>query len=214
MDADLRLSPYVSDTVADPRLVDPALAKAFDDAVTAATARACEEGFARGYAEGLESAEREKQASLEQEMALMREAEQSREHKLQHAVAILDQAAVAAGERQAFALSGAEELLLGAALDLATTLLGRELEVVDAPVRDAVRRALTVLPSDVPLTLYVHPLDRAALHDVDDLLDTRATHIVADPEVEPGSCVADAGPSHVDAGLSAALERVKQVLAS
>lgn len=214
MDADLRLSPYVSDSIADPRLVDPALAKAFDDAVAAASARAREEGFARGYTEGLESAEREKREVLEQELARMREAEQARELEMQNALAILGQAAAAAGERQALSMAGAEELLLGAALDLATTLLGRELEVVDAPVRDAVRRALTVLPADVPITLYVHPLDRAALHDVDDLLDTRAVRIVADPEVEPGSCVADGGPSHVEAGLSAAIERVKQVLAS
>ncbi len=212
IDADLRLSPYASDDFADPRLVDPALAAAFDEAVAVATARGREEGYARGYAEGLKSAERERRVALEQEIALMRDAEAARNLQLQHAVAVLSEAATAAGERQVAALAGVEDLLLNAAFDLATTLLGRELEAIDAPVRDAVRRALAVLPGDVPISLYLHPIDRDSLSDVDSLLAGRPVRIFADSEVEPGSCVAEAGTRHVDASLSAAIDRVRQVL--
>ncbi|HET9188378.1 MAG TPA: FliH/SctL family protein, partial [Acidothermaceae bacterium] len=64
----------------------------------------------------------------------------------------------------------------------------------------------------VPVTVAVHPLDVAALADLSDIAPGRVVRVVTDPDVEPGSCVADGGATHVDASLGAAIERVRQVL--
>lgn len=212
MDADLREHPYATGRSADPRLVDPVLAKAFDDVVSAAREQAHSDGFAQGYAEGLELAGREKSSVLDYEIARVREAESIRDQALQRGLTALEEAANAFASRQATALSGMEDLLVRAAFDLATTLLGRELELANSPVYDAIRRALAVLPADVPATLSLNPVDVDALGAVGEISGGRSVRIVADPDVEPGSCVADGGSTHVDASLAAAIERVREVL--
>lgn len=213
LDADLRTSPYACYGVTDARLVDPALAKTIDDAVTVARAQAREEGFARGYADGLAAAEVEARQRLERELDAMRAAESERVESVRRALATLDAAAEALAKREAMTLSDVEDRLLAMAFQLATALLGRELSLADSPVRDALRRALAVLPGDVPVHVTVHPGDVAALAEVDDdLTRGRQVRIDTDPDVEPGSCRADGGFRHVDASLSAAFERVRQVL--
>ncbi len=212
LDADLRRNPYATGGFADPRLVDPTLEAAFESAVAAARAEASADGFQRGYEDGLAAARRENEAALENELTAMRQGEQQRQDALRHAATLLEQAAATLAAQQAAALHDVEDLVLNAAFDLATTLLGRELEVAPAPVRDAIRRALTVLPGDVPVTVSVHPIDVAALGDLADITSGRAVRIVTDTDVEPGSCVADGGATHVDASLAAAVERVRQVL--
>jgi flagellar assembly protein FliH len=127
---------------------------------------------------------------------------------------MLDAAADALAGRQAAAVSDLEDSLLDMAFQLAAALLGRELSLADSPVRDAVRRALAVLPSDVPVTVTVHPRDLAAVAEFDeDAGAGRRVHFDTDPDVEQGSVRADGGFRHVDASLAAALERVRQVLA-
>ena len=213
LDADLRTSPYARHGVADARLVDPALVKVVDEAVVAATARAREEGFARGHADGMAAAEEQTRQAIERERRAMHAAEAARQRSLQSALATLNAAGAALAERQATALSGVEDLLLDAAFQLAGALLGHELRQLDSPVRDAVRRALAVLPGDVPVTVTVHPDDAAALAEMDDgMAAGRVVRITTDPTIEPGSCCADGGFCHVEASLSAALERVRQVL--
>lgn len=212
LDADLRRSPFATGASADPRLVDPTLERAFEKAVESARTQSKAEGFQQGYQDGLVAAQREKEAALETELASLRQAEQQRQEALDRAIALLEQAASALAGQQAAALHDVEDVVLNAAFDLATTLLGRELEVAPSPVRDAIRRALTVLPGDVPVTVIVHPLDVAVLDNLADITAGRAVHIVTDADVEPGSCVAEGGATHVDASLSAAIERVRQVL--
>lgn len=212
LDSDLRRSPYATGGSADARLVDPTLEKAFDEAVESARAQAHAEGFQRGYQDGLAAAQREKESALEVELAALRQSEQQRQDALHRAIALLEQAASSLAAQQAVALHDVEDVVLNAAFDLATTLLGRELEVAAAPVLDAVRRALTVLPGDVPVTVMVHPLDVAVLDNLADIAPGRAVRIVTNADVEPGSCVADGGATHVDASLGAAIERVRQVL--
>ncbi len=212
LDGDLRRSPFATGASADPRLVDPTLEKAFEVAVESARGQAQADGFQQGYRDGLVAAQREKDAALEEELARLRQSEEQRREALDRAIALLDHAATTLAVQQAAALHDVEDVVLNAAFDLATTLLGRELEVATAPVRDAIRRALTVLPGDVAVTVMVHPLDVAVLDDLADITAGRAVHIVTDADVEPGSCVADGGATHVDASLSAAIERVRQVL--
>jgi len=213
LDADLRRNPYAAGGLADPRLVDPTLEQAFDAAVEAARAQARADGFQQGYQDGLVAAQREKEATLDRERAALWDAEQARQAAFDRALAALDEAASSLAAQQADALSSVEDVVLNAAFDLATTLLGRELEIAPAPVRDAVRRALTVLPGDVPVTVTVHPVDAAAVGDLGGITAGRVVRIVTSADVEPGSCLADGGASHVDASLGAAIERVRQVLA-
>ncbi len=212
LDADLRRSPFATGRFTDPRLVDPTLEKAFEGAVELARAQGHADGFQQGHEEGLAAAQREKEAALEVELAILRQSEQQRQDALHRAVALLEQAAAALTEQQAEALHDVEDVVLNAAFDLATTLLGRELEMATAPVRDAIRRALTVLPGDVPVTVTVHPVDVAALGDLAEITAGRVVRVLTDADVEPGSCVADGGATHVDASLAAAIERVRQVL--
>jgi flagellar assembly protein FliH len=185
---------------------------AFAVGVESARADARAEGLQQGYREGIVVAQREKDAALESELAALRQVEQQRRAALDRTIAMLDDAASALAAQHATALHDVEDLVLNAAFDLATTLLGRELEIAPAPVRDSIRRALTVLPGDVPITVTVHPVDAAALGDLADVAAGRAVRIVADADVEPGSCWADGGATHVDASLTAAIERVRQVL--
>jgi len=213
MDADLRDHPYATGLSADPRLVDPLLAKAFDEAVNAAREEAHHDGFAQGYAEGLELAGREKSSVLDYEVARVREAESIRDQALQRGLTALEEAANQYAARQTTALAGVEDLILGAAFDLATTLLGRELEIANSPVQDAIHRALTVLPADIPVTLSLNPVDVESLGDVAKSATGRTIRVVSDPDVEPGSCIADGGSTHVDASIAAAIERVREVLA-
>lgn len=212
LDADLRRSPFAAGSSADPRLVDPTLEKAFATAVESACVQARADGFQQGYEDGKVEAQREMQAALEVELANLRQTEQQREEALARAVTLLEHAASTLAAQQAAALHDVEDVVLNAAFDLATTLLGRELEVSTAPVRDAIRRALTVLPTDVPVTVTVHPLDVPAMDNLADITSGRVVRIITDPDVEPGSCVADGGATHVDASLGAAIERVRQVL--
>jgi len=213
LDADLRRSPYAAGGFADPRLVDPTLEQAFEVAVEAARAQARADGFQQGYQDGLAAAQREGDAALERERAALRDAEQARRETFDRAIATLDAAASVLAAQQAAALHSVEDVVLDAAFDLATTLLGRELEIAPSPVRDAVRRALTVLPGDVPVTVTVHPVDAAAVGELGDITAGRVVRVVTSADVEPGSCLADGGATRVDASLGAAIERVRQVLA-
>jgi flagellar assembly protein FliH len=212
LDSDLRRSPYATGGFTDPRLVDPTLEKAFEAAVESGRAQARADGYQQGYHEGVAAAQREKEAALQAELATLRQSEQQRQEALDRAVGLLERAAESLATRQAAALHDVEDVVLNAAFDLATTLLGRELEVAPAPVLDAIRRALTVLPGDVPVTVSVHPLDVAVLGNLAEVTAGRVVRIVTDADVEPGSCVADGGAAHVDASLGAAIDRVRQVL--
>lgn len=211
MDVELRTNPF-GDGRFDARLVDPTLARAVEEAAEEARTQGHREGYAAGHAEGLVAARRETEAARAELERQVEAAEAARQESVERAVNALNEAAAGFARRQAVQLGDVETLLLEAAYDLATVLVGRELESVGAPVRDAARRALRMVPDDGPVTLYVHPVDVDTLGGPDELDAGRHVRVVADPDVEPGSCVADAGPTHVDAGLQAALQRVREVL--
>jgi flagellar assembly protein FliH len=89
-------------------------------------------------------------------------------------------------------------------------VLGRELAALDDPAADAVRRAVTSVPVDVPLVVRLHPADRAALDE--QVLADRAVTYVEDPAVARGDAVVETPSGSVDAGVGAALARVREVL--
>lgn len=212
MDSNLIDSPYVLGNAADARLVDPSLAKAFDEASAVAREQARREGFEIGYAEGVARAAQEAADQVAAEQSRVELLEQRLQATVQNSANLLQRAAAELAERQAANLADVEDLLLDAAYDLATVLVGRELQSVSEPVRDAVRRALTMVPDDGSVTIYVHPVDLVNLAPIEDFAPGRNIRAAADPNVEPGSCTVNVGATHVDASLSAALMRVREVL--
>lgn len=123
-------------------------------------------------------------------------------------------AAAAADAREArhaavaVAASEATEL----AYELAAAFLQREL-TVGRPVIEAVTRALALVPEDEDLTVRVNPADPVSTEEIAALVPEARINVVADPRVEAGGCVVQAGPCRIDTQLGAALERVRSVLA-
>ncbi|MDP9459372.1 MAG: FliH/SctL family protein [Actinomycetota bacterium] len=106
------------------------------------------------------------------------------------------------------------ETILGTVLTLVEDLLGRELQLAGSPVLDAIRRALTLCPSDSPALVRIHPDDLAEIApgELAALPDT--VRVVADPSIERTGAVAETGSRRIDAQLQAALERVQAVLST
>ena len=135
------------------------------------------------------------------------------------AVAVLDRVELALAEHQrslgelsASIAASATEL----ALEIAEAVLARELSTSSSPGAEAIARAARLLPDTAAATSVVvrlHPDDLATMGDpADALLPGRTVELVADPAVEHGGCVIDAGATRVDASPSAAMARVREVL--
>ncbi|HEX6380041.1 MAG TPA: FliH/SctL family protein [Acidimicrobiia bacterium] len=109
--------------------------------------------------------------------------------------------------RQALELIGLEDTLARAAFDLATAVVGRELQLSSSPGNDALARALALVPAGCIATARLHPDDVASLEAVSDPVS-----VIADPAVEPGGCILEVGHSRIDAQLGSALDRVRAAL--
>ncbi len=175
---------------------------------TRAAARA--QGYAAGWAEGRRAFEA-RVATAESELAARVAAEQERAHAEHRAAtkalvrAIDDAEAEVRRTRDRLA-----EQAVTLALNIAEAVIGRELELATDPGADALRRALTSLPLDVPVTVRLHPADRVQLDP--SVLGDRPVHLVDDPTLGRGDTVVQTDEQVVDATIEAALARVRQVL--
>lgn len=195
---------------ADPRLVDPRLEAAYERAVAAASARAAQEGYAAGLADGRAAAAVEAAAYEETLRRAAADAARVADERLALGLAALTAAVARLDAVADEALTVSTEAVTGLALDLAGLVVGRLVEHDPMLGADAVRRALTALPvtdADVPVLLRVHPDDLSAAAGAE--LPGRHVRVVADPDVDRGSCLAEAGASRVDARLGSALERLR-----
>jgi len=173
-----------------------------------AAARA--QGFASGWAEGLRASAARTAETHEAQVRVFDE----------HATTFLAAqhsalSAVETAARRCAEVSDALQRELGeAALDLALQLveavLGRELATATDPGADALRRALVAVPVDVPLVARLHPADLAALDR--GTVGDRAVTLVADPTVARGDALVETDSGVVDATVSGALARVREVL--
>lgn len=120
-------------------------------------------------------------------------------------------AAVVAGRQGAVTVAEVEVVTL--ALELAEVLIGRELSLDRPAVADALHRALRLVPDGEDLVVRLHPDDLAAVPELPSLVPDRQVRLVPDDTVEPGGCVVDAGPCHVDAQMGPALARARELLA-
>jgi flagellar assembly protein FliH len=218
LDTDLRKHNFLLRGHSDARLADPTLERAFAQVAAEVRKASAAEGYAVGWAEGL-------RAATERVEAMAMQAEEARQAAADaQALAVrtsLHALADAARSLETHAVAPALELrdlLLQAATQLAETLLGRELETVAEPGMDAVRRALDLVPAGRPVTLRMHPIDasvvRQALAEMAPGELGRDVLVVADPAVEEAGCVAQCDAMRVDAQLSTALARVREVISS
>jgi flagellar assembly protein FliH len=175
-------------------LLDPAhLAAVTEDARRSGHAA----GFDAGLAEGRAAAV----AVAAEELDELRRA-------LADATRALGRAAAELAVTQALELRGAEEELVDAALAIAEAVVGRELAVAADPGRDALVRALRLVPPAAAAVAHLHPADLRCLEGG----GVADVSLVADPAVEPGGCVVVAGDARVDAQIGPALARVAEVL--
>jgi flagellar assembly protein FliH len=172
------------------------------------------EGYAAGHAEGMTAAASVVAEAERVAAERLLEVQARWERRVASATAALGAAAARFDEASTPVAEEIRETILGTVLTLVEDLLGRELELADSPVLDAIRRALTLCPSDAPAVVRVHPDDLAEVpaEALAELPDT--VRVVGDPSIERTGAVADTGSRRIDAQLQAALERVQAVLAT
>jgi flagellar assembly protein FliH len=170
------------------------------------------EGYAAGHGEGVQAA-----------AAVVAEAERAAASRLAEVQARWDRRlasgtaalAAAATQLEAAAVPAADDVresVVTTVLTLVEDLLGRELALADSPALDAIRRALTLCPTDAPVVLRLHPDDLATVPAGALAELPSSVTLVADARIERAGAVAETGPRRIDAQLGAALERVRAVL--
>jgi flagellar assembly protein FliH len=152
-----------------------------------------EEGYGNGYAHGIEDARRHVELLGQLVERLGREAD---------ALAV----------REATARTDIEDEVVRVAMQIAEVIVGHDLAEPDGRGRDAIARALSLAPAHGEITARLHPADIAVLGDAATLAPGRALAIVPDPSLTPGDCVLDVASCRIDARVSAAIERAREVL--
>jgi flagellar assembly protein FliH len=186
------------------------------DAVTdAARDAARTAGYADGWAQGQRAARVAARAVADQLAAEERAAAAARAEAVRRALAAVARAAAELDARRAPALAEIEDQVLHAAVEIATAIVGYEIaHAPDRPVT-AVRRAMSLVPDGVPVTVRVHPDDHQTLVGAGGTtyaLDGRAITVRADAALAPGDAVAEYGVTTIDASLAAAAARIREVL--
>jgi flagellar assembly protein FliH len=172
------------------------------------------EGYAAGRAEGMTAAAGVVAEAERAAAERLAEVQARWERRVASATAALGAAAARLDDAATPVAEEIRETILGTVLTLVEDLLGRELQLADSPALDAIRRALTLCPSDAPAVVRVHPDDLAEI-PAEALAELPETvRVVADATVERTGAVADTGSRRIDAQLRAALERVQAVLAT
>jgi flagellar assembly protein FliH len=167
-------------------------------------------GHAAGFAVGLRDAAKQaavERARLEAEYLAARLEAEARADR---AVAVLSAAAGALSARTLPVLEDIEESLAQAALELAETILGYELDTGENRVRSVIARALNPQTPQSVHTVRMNPDDLAMLDPGAQAESDVA--FVADPSLAPGDAVGEYPDGFLDARLSAALARVRSVL--
>ncbi|WP_164704341.1 FliH/SctL family protein [Blastococcus litoris] len=175
-------------------------------------ARAHEEGFAAGHAEGMTAAAAVVAETERAAAERLADVQARWERRMASAAAALAAAATRFDEASVPVADEIRETVVGTVLTLVEDLLGRELALAEDPVMDAVRRALALVPADAPAVVRIHPDDLAEV-PAESLAELPASvRVVADAGIERAGAVVETGPRRIDAQLGAALERVQAVL--
>ena len=178
-----------------------ATAEALDAAHREAKEAAARVGYEDGFAAGVT-------AGTEQGAARAAELETA----LLSALGSLESAAAGLSQRQAATIMDVERQVATLAVEIAAAVIGRELATVDSGGVDAIARALRLAPERADAVARLHPEDAAVVGVLPVAAGDRGVTVVADPSVERGGCLLDVGPCRIDAQISSALDRVREVL--
>lgn len=174
-------------------------------------------GYAAGWASGRRTAKVEAEAIAREVEAENQRFAQQRSAALQRAVATVAAAATALERRAVPTATDLEDQLVSAAFMLAEAVLGRELALAASPGRDAVARALDLVPVGRPVLVRISLADYTTLtdqtgHEGPLVIDGRTVTFLPDASLASGDAVAECDATVVDARLSAALLRVGEAL--
>ena len=158
-----------------------------------------------GYDEGYERGLAESQAAIEQ---LRRELDE----RMRGWDALLNKAASELRDARLALNDEFERHVPELVLALVTEILGYELRLSDNPGRDALQRALKSSDDVQSATVRLNPSDFENLGDVGDVTKGRAFTFVADEAIEVGGVLVETGHTTLDGRITAALERVREVL--
>jgi flagellar assembly protein FliH len=172
------------------------------------------EGWAAGHAEGLIAAEQVVAAAERAAEARLADVQARWERRLASATAAMGAAVDRLDATAAPVVDELRDSILDAVILLVGDLLGREVATADSPGLDALRRALTLCPTDVPILVRLHPDDLAEVPAAALAQLPAAVTVLGDETVERAGALAEAGNQRVDAQLTTALQRVLDVLRS
>ncbi|NEM05352.1 FliH/SctL family protein [Geodermatophilus normandii] len=172
------------------------------------------EGHSAGYAEGLAEAGRVVAQAEAEAAARLADVQARWERRMASATAALGAAVTALDAATVPTADDVRETLLDGVLTLVEDLLGREVTASTTAGLDAIRRALTLLPSDAPAVVRLHPGDLAEVPPSALAALPPSVTVVGDEDVERAGAIAECGPRRVDAQLSTALARVRAVLSA
>ena len=171
---------------------------------TAARAQGYAVGWAEGRREALAEAAHAEVAADEER----RRAEQRREGEHRLALESLTRAADELSRAMELVCTRVGDQATGLAFEVASALLDRELTL--DPVFDVVRRALAVLPPGEVARVRLNPA--VAASPALAALTDRGVRIVADADLFPGDAFVETDTAVIDLRVSAALERLREVL--
>lgn len=174
-----------------------------------ARAAASAQGYATGWSEGRRAAEERARETERTAAEQRRREDERRENEHRQAVDALVTTASRLEEAFAGLCARVESHATALAVSLTEELLGHELAVAETPGLDAVRRALTLLPGEPVVRVRVCP-EEAATPGLVELAG--AAVVVADPRLGRGDVVLETGEAIVDARVSSAMQRVREVL--
>jgi len=191
-----------------------------DRLVEQARAEARAVGYAQGWAQGVRNAAERNAA--EQAVAAAEQAglRARQEQQVGELLRTLQAAATDLRQRTVAITDEISDQVLGAAVELAEALLGRELRDPAVAAPAALARVLALAPADEPVTVWLSPRDHDTLTGTDgpalvgsvDGATGRTLHFEADPELRAGDARARCGSSTVDARLSAGVDRLREYL--
>ncbi|WP_114590611.1 FliH/SctL family protein [Euzebya pacifica] len=163
--------------------------------------KAQQEGWQAGYDAGLVAGQQD---------ALDRAAETEQRHRA--ALDALLGAVADLREREVASLEHVADQTALLALRIAEIVLEREITSAADPGRDAICRAIELVPEEGDVRIRMNPADIQAMGPVDDLLPGRGVELIADPAVTSGGCVVNVDATRIDAQIPTALGRVAEVL--
>jgi flagellar assembly protein FliH len=169
--------------------------------------RARVHGHAAGYAAGLRAAAADAQTNAERARLERDALRADAATALRSALAALEAATTAVASSSELVLADADQALTAAAIELAESIIGRELSSDETSARVAVARALTGVDPSMVVDVRLNPIDLAVLGASE--LASSVVNLIADPGLDRGDAVVDVPSGRIDARISSALERAR-----